>query len=231
MPWGWAAAAAATIGGAVISSNAAGNASKTQAQSADAATNLQRDIYNQNRTDSAPWRDTGSNALKMLADSLGVNGPDAASAASGAFQKTPGYDFSFSEGVRATDAGMSAKYGGVKNGATAKALTRFGQGTANQEYGGWLNKLGVLAGVGQTATAQQAQGAQAYANNTGNLMQDAAAARASGYVGSANAWSGAANGLGRLAGTYWPSGGDLAKYDTSTGNWTPGRGGFPAGDF
>lgn len=227
MPWGWAAAAAATIGGAVISSNAAGSAARTQAQSADAATGLQRDIYNQNRADTAPWRDTGSNALKMLADSLGVNGPDAASAASGAFQKTPGYDFSFSEGQRAVDSSAAAK-GMLRSGAQIKAQTRFGQNTANQEYGGWLNKLGVLAGVGQTATAQQATGATAYANNTGNLMQDAAASRASGYVGSANATSGALNGLGKLAGSYWQSGGnaDLARYDTSSGNWIPGPGGF-----
>lgn len=225
MPWGWAAAAAATIGAGVLSSNAAGSAAKTQAQSADAATGLQRDIYNQNRSDLAPWRDTGSNALKMLADSLGVNGPDAASSAGGAFQKTPGYDFSFSEGQRAVDSSAAAK-GMLRSGATIKAQTRFGQNTANQEYGGWLNKLGVLAGVGQTANAQQQQGAQAYATNTGNLMQDAAAARASGYVNSASAWNGAANGLSRMATSYAGGNSDLARYDTSSGNWIPGPGGF-----
>lgn len=230
MPWGFAAAAAGAIGGAVISSNASDKASKTQAAAADQATGLQRDIYNQNRSDLAPWRDTGNNALKMLADSLGLNGQSGNDAATSAFQKSPGYDFAFSEGQKAVDSGAAAK-GMLRSGAQVKAQTRFGQNTANQEHGGWINKLQVLAGFGQNAQQQTQQGGQQFAVNTGNLMQDAAAARASGYVGSANATSGALNGLGKLAGTYWPSGGDLAKYNTSTGNWTPGPGGFPAGGF
>lgn len=191
----------AQVGSTINSADQAGKAAKAQETAANNAIGLQRDIYNQNRADSAPWRETGSNALKMLADSLGVNGPDAASAAGGAFQKTPGYDFAFSEGQRAVDSGAAAK-GMLRSGATIKEETRFGQGTANQEYGGWLSKLGTLAGVGQTATAQQASGATAYATNTGNLMQDAAAARASGYVGSANAYSGGINNLAKFAGSF-----------------------------
>lgn len=223
--------AGASVAAGSMGASAAKSASNTQAAAADRATQLQSDIYQQNRADSAPWRETGSNALKMLADAIGVNGPEGTASATSAFQKGPGYDFAFNEGQRAVDRGMAAK-GSVQSGARTKAQTRFGQGTANQEFSGWINKLGVLAGVGQTANAQQQQGAQAYAANTGNLMQDAAAARASGYVGSANAWSGATNNLSRLAGSLVPqpsnvinnysnsgggmfNGGYLAPFDSS----------------
>lgn len=191
----------AQVGSTINSADQAGKAAKAQAEAADKAITLQRDIYNQNRSDLAPWRDTGNNALKMLADSLGVNGPGAASAASVAFQKTPGYDFSFSEGQKAVDSSAAAK-GMLRSGAQIKAQTRFGQNTANTEYGGWINNLKTLAGYGQNAQQQTQQSGQTYATNTGSLMQDAAAARASGYVGAANAYSGGINNLARFAGSY-----------------------------
>lgn len=191
----------AQVGSTINSADQASKAAKAQETAASNAIGLQRDIYNQNRTDLAPWRETGSNALKMLADSLGVNGPDAASAASGAFQKTPGYDFSFSEGNRAVDRSAASR-GMLRSGAQIKAQTRFGQNTANSEYGGWINRLQTLAGYGQNANTQTQQAGQTYATNTGSLMQDAAAARASGYVGSANAYSGGINNLARFAGSF-----------------------------
>lgn len=220
MPWGFAAVAAATLGGAVVMSNAAGDASKAQTAGADKALSVQERIYNQDRQDLAPWRATGSNALKMLADSIGINGPEGNASATSAFQKSPGYDFAFNEGQRAVDSGMAGK-GMVKSGARDKAQTRFGQGTANQEFGGWINKLGMLAGYGQTANAQTQQGAQAFATNSGNLMQDAAAARASGYAGKANAWGGAANGLSQLAGSYY----------SMNNNYSSGSGGMYNGSY
>lgn len=70
------------------------------------------------------------------------------------FTESPGYQFQFDEGVRALERGASAR-GDLLGGRQLKELTRFGQGTANQEYGGFLNRLGSLAGAGQTATQSQ----------------------------------------------------------------------------
>ena len=68
-------------------------------------------------------------------------------------------------------------------------LQRYGQGLASTEYGNAYNRLAGLAGVGQTATNQLGTAAGTYGSNVGNLMADAAAARASGYAGMGNAFS------------------------------------------
>ena len=54
-----------------------------------------------------------------------------------------------------------------------------------------LGPLQSLAGVGQTATQQIGQAGQNYASNAGEAMMSGAAARASGYMGQANALSSA----------------------------------------
>lgn len=106
---GGAIAGIGAIGSAVIGSNAADKAASTQAAAADQATQLNRDIYNQNRADLAPWRQTGGSALAMLANGLGLNGPSGNDAATAAFRTSPGYDFAFSQGQRAVNGSAAAK--------------------------------------------------------------------------------------------------------------------------
>jgi hypothetical protein len=78
------------------------------------------------------------------------------------------------------------------------------QNQANQ-----FNRYGTLAGVGQTAAGQLGQTGQAAAQNVGNIslttgaqqgqdIQNAAAARASGYVGASNSLSGGVNNVSQL---------------------------------
>lgn len=219
MPGAAAAAIGGTaiIGGALIGSGAAKSASKTQAKAADQATNLQRDIYNTNRADLAPWRETGSSALKMLADSIGLNGPEGTARGTDAFRTSPGYDFAFEQGKRGVAGTLAAK-SMSRSGAATKALTRYGQGTADQEYGTWINRLGQLAGFGQTANTQTGNAANAFATGASNTIENAAAARASGYVGSANAISGGVSSLAKLAGGFGGGGGsDAFSYGSGTG--------------
>lgn len=195
-------AGAGAIGAAAISSSASSKASKAQAQGADASLSLQKQEYDQSRADLAPWRSAGSGALAMLSDALGLNGPEGNARGASAFKTSPGYDFAMSEGEKAVDAGAYAK-GTGRSGATFKAENRFAQGTADQEFGGWLGKLGTLAGFGQSATQTGVSANNAFAVNAGNAVQDAAAATASGYVGSANAISSGVNNLAKLAGNYF----------------------------
>jgi hypothetical protein len=54
-----------------------------------------------------------------------------------------------------------------------------------------LNPLQSLAGVGQTATNQLGQAGQVMASNVGQALGAAGQARASGYMGGANALTGA----------------------------------------
>jgi hypothetical protein len=113
------------------------------------------------------------------------------------FRETPGYQFAVSEGEKGVVNNLGAL--GMRNsGAALKALTRFRQGIADQEYGTYMNRLSGAAGMGQTQTtntnAMMGQAAQGISQGYG----DAGAARGSGYVGSANAWGGA---LGNVANT------------------------------
>jgi hypothetical protein len=88
------------------------------------------------------------------------------------------------------------------SGGTLKGIQRFGQDLASQEYQNAFNRYGIererrlnplqsLAGVGQTTSQQLGAAGTQMAGNVGNLMTGGAAARASGYVGGANALTGA----------------------------------------
>jgi hypothetical protein len=117
------------------------------------------------------------------------------------FTTDPGYAFRLSEGMKALERSAAAR-GGLLSGATMKGLQRYGQDLASQEYqnafnryyaerNAALNPLQSLAGLGQTSTQALGAAGQTYAGNVGNLMGQAAQARASGYVGGANALTGA----------------------------------------
>lgn len=190
-----AAVPLAIVGGAVIGAVASNKAANKQQEAANSATDEQRRQYEQTRQDQlaqlaqqredqAPWLAAGKNALAKLAS--GIDLPN-----------DPGYRFRVSEGEKGIQRAASAR-GGLYSGATLKALARFNQDTASQEYGNSWNRLASIAGLGQTATNQMGQAGQnAYgtianagmnsSNNIGNNMMGAANARASGYVGAANA--------------------------------------------
>lgn len=111
-----------------------------------------------------------------------------------AFQTDPGYQFAFDQGTKALENRGSA-HNGVMNGAQDKALIRFGQGTADQQYGEYFNRLQSLAGLGQTAAGQTAAAGSAAANQSGQALQAGGNALASGYGGVANAFNQGAGNL------------------------------------
>lgn len=67
------AGAAATVGGAAMSASASRNAAQTQADAADRASQVQWDMYQQQREDMAPWRDIGGSAINRLAHLAGLD--------------------------------------------------------------------------------------------------------------------------------------------------------------
>lgn len=71
MSFGWVAAGA-TIGSALIGSNAASSAADAQAGAAAASDATQRYMYDKTREDNAPFRDTGLAANNRLADLMGI---------------------------------------------------------------------------------------------------------------------------------------------------------------
>ncbi|WP_439684867.1 DNA transfer protein p32 [Cupriavidus oxalaticus] len=122
------------------------------------------------------------------------------------FEADPGYQFRLGEGQKQIESSAAAR-GGLLSGAAAKALTKYNQNFASNEFqnaynrfntnqGNTFNRLASLAGVGQTATNQLQAAGQNYANNAGQAAIYGGTQRASGYAGQANALSA---GLGGVA--------------------------------
>ena len=102
------------------------------------------------------------------------------------FVASPDYQFRYDEGLRAMDRSAAAR-GRLLGGGYGRELQRYGQGLASTEFNDYQNRLASLAGVGQTATNTTAALGQNSANNQAAILQQGGAARASGYVGQANA--------------------------------------------
>ncbi len=142
----------------------------------------------------------------------GAAGPDYS-----AFFKSPGYDFRFNEGLRASDRSAASR-GMLMSGGHMRELQRYGQGLASSEFGNYANRLSALAGIGQTATTAGGQfGATAAgqvgqsAANIGQSIMAGGQATASGIVGGQNAMAqgitGAFNNFGSAL-QQWGSGPD-----------------------
>lgn len=216
---------AAIIGGAAIASAGIGavsasKAAKAQTKAANSANAVtlkqleqQQKQYEQDRTDLAPYREAGYTALGQLGRGTVDGGEFNRNFTMADYQADPGYQFRLDQGNRGVQASAAAK-GGVLSGATEKALARYNQDYASNEYGAAynrfnndattrFNRLSAIAGVGQTATNT---GIQAGANNSaaqmagaqaiGNNITGAGNARASQYVATGNAIG---NGLGQVS--------------------------------
>jgi len=120
-----------------------------------------------------PYTTTGTNANTMYANALGLNGPSGNTAATSAFQVSPGYNFALQQGTQAVD--RSAAGGGTfGSGNAAIALQNYGQGMANQQYGNWLSNLQGLGSQGLQAAAGQTGVEQSLANIQTGLGQNEA---------------------------------------------------------
>ena len=104
MPWAVAAAgigAAGSIGGGLLQSSAIKSGQQAALQS-------QQQAIQTAQNQLGPWQTTGVSANADQANLLGLNGQPAADQALSTFQASPGYNFQFQQGLRATDAGAAA---------------------------------------------------------------------------------------------------------------------------
>ncbi len=188
--------AAAVVSSAVIGGYSANKAAKEQSRSAAEATAAQERMFNRQVELQEPFRQVGVNAL-----------PDLVAASRydpftmDKFQQDPGYAFRMKEGLRALENTAAAR-GGLLSGNAMRGLTRYGQGLASEEFGNAfnryqaeraarLNPLQSLAGMGQTTAVNVAGQAGQFGQAMGANIIGAGNARASGYMGTANAISNA----------------------------------------
>jgi hypothetical protein len=201
--------AAAVLGsaaiGAVSSSRASSKAARAQERATQEAAAVQREALARQEELSRPFRETGIEAQNALARMAGI-GPDTGAPDYGVLGRPfgenelvvdPGYAFRLKEGMRDLDRRLSAG-GRMFSGGALKAGQQYGQELASQEYQNAFtramelrmqrgNALSGLYGGGVQAAMGFGQDVGQSAANVGNLVTSGGAARASGYVGQANA--------------------------------------------
>ena len=242
---GIAAAAAigavASVGGGLLASSGAKSAANTQAQAARDAQAAQERMFEKQIALQEPFRQGGLTAQNQLMTLLGLSAdPNATDFGKYArdfgmqdYQADPGYAFRLAEGQKAIDRSAAAR-GGLQSGSALKAAARFGQDLGSQEYqnafnryqvnrSNQLNPLQSLMGAGQSAANTLTSAAGQQGQNQAANIYNAGQARASGYVGSANALSGALQGIGQMASQY-------PLYQAQT-NYLNNLGGYGGGGY
>jgi hypothetical protein len=224
-----------SIAGGIMGANAAGDAASVETKAAqdaqklektnqDSAVAAQQTALSNVTAAEQPYQALGSTAATNLAKQLstGFQAPTLADA-----ENTPGYQFTLEQGTRAIDQNAAAN-GTLMTGNTGKALTDYGQGLASTTYQQdfqnamntyMTNYQSLLGGttIGQNSTGQLANANLTTAGTTAGIdmtagqqqaqqINNAAAARASGYLGTASAYSNMAGGIagagGNMASMY-----------------------------
>jgi hypothetical protein len=195
-------------------------ATAAQTESTDKSIAAQERMFNRQVELQEPFRQTGLTAQNRLADLLGISGRTNAPGYGyglqpfnmATYQADPGAAFRLKRGLEAVERTAAAR-GGLLSGNQLRGVTELGQDLASQEYqnafnrfqserSNILNPLQSLAGVGQTSTNALTSAAgnlganigSAYGQlgqNIGANVVAAGNARASGYMGTANALSNA----------------------------------------
>lgn len=209
--------ATAIVGSAVIGGIAANKGAKAQERAgkraADASVQstreniaFQKEVFEQQREDQAPWREAGQQALATLQQGMEAGEFDPRNFD---FEADPGYRFRMQEGVNALDSSAAAR-GRLQSGAQQRAVSRYGQNLASQEYqnafnrnmatqGTRFNQLASMAGVGQTAVNATQQAGSQMAGSVGNALMAGGRAQAQGYLNAGNAQAGAYQGMATAA--------------------------------
>lgn len=215
--------AGAVVGSSLIGASSSRSAANTQAAAADRSAEAQERMFERQVQLSEPWRQAGETALNKLVPLATEYTPFGMQQ----FQADPGYGFRMSEGMKALERSAAAR-GGLLSGGMLKGIQRFGQDLGSQEYSNAFNRyqteraarlqpLQSLAGVGQTTAQQIGEAGMRTAANVGETLTSGAAARASGYVGGANA-------LTQGLGTYlnYSQGQNMLNALNNRGQFIPG---------
>lgn len=134
-----------TLGTNIFGSNAFDDAAAAQEAATNRANNTLGEGFSHQQSILNPWVNGGTTAFQQMAGGNVLSN----------FQGDPGYQFRLNEGNKAINASMAAR-GMGNSGAALKALQRYGQDYASNEYNNAynreFNRLNTVAGYGQNAT-------------------------------------------------------------------------------
>lgn len=255
--WGAAIVAGAGLVGSYMSSqnssNAAQKAAQAQQNAADQSNATELQMYNQSRSDLAPWRNVGGEALNQLGALNGLGGANLSGLQPGqpgynpnqtqgsgapdysAFMNSPDYQYALSQGTQDLDRSAAAR-GRLYSGGYGEDLTKFAQGLATQNLNNYENRLMGMSQQGAQAGEFGGEMAMQYANANGMNLMNGANAAANGYMNEAAANNGFINQLGQAVGygvNAFDSPGVQAagaqplsptyNYGGTAGDWSPGN--------
>ena len=160
----------------------------------------QNEARNSRYVFNAPWQEGGLNAFNRNQQ-----------------MQTPGFQYSPSdpsyawrvgEGINALDRSAASR-GSLMSDGTLKALTRYGQDMASQEFNNDFSRNNILAGYGQHAVDNLDDAQRDWASGYGNILFNAANGMKDAYRGKADADSATA---GSIFGGIKQIGQDLMGY-------------------
>ncbi len=243
--------AASSLAGGAIAGKASKKAARVQEEASKRADAAQERRYQEQLALQEPFRQGGLTAQDQIMQLLGIGG-DKTAAGYGSlaksfdelyggdkFQQDPGYAFRQAEGMKALERSAAAR-GNLMSGSTLKGIQRFGQDLASQEYqnafnrfqverSARLNPLQSLMGSGQSATNVMTGAAGQMGQNEASNLYNAGQARASGYIGQANALNTALGQIGGIASSLPEQNAMIGFYNR--GSASGGGGGSPGGGF
>jgi hypothetical protein len=233
--------ATALIGSALVSgaiqSRGASKAARAQEKATQQAAEERKQALAQQAEISAPYRAGGLTSQNELMRLLGLEG-DPTSAGYGSLgrqftmadlQMDPGYQFRLQQGMKQLDRRLAAG-GKFFSGSALRGGQELAQGLASQEYGAAearaaareaarLNVLGALYSGGAAAARGYGQDVGQTSADVANLISAGGQARASGYIGQANALANALGQAGMGYGLY--KGGYFDRIGGGGGTTTP----------
>jgi hypothetical protein len=195
---------ASAVGG-VAKGIGASKAANAQSRAADAAVAEQQRQYDLTRADQKPWMDAGGKAITTLGQMVQPGGELYRNFEASDFKVDPGYNFILQQGQQALDRRRAAG-GSFQSGSAIKEAVDYNQGMADQQYGKAYdrfnnnrairyNQLAGVSGAGQIATNNLAAVGANKSNNVSDALIYQGNARASGYMGIANAFNGGLQGI------------------------------------
>lgn len=192
--WVATAVVGAGVVGAASTVYASGKASDAQVQAANIAAQTQMRMYNQTRSDLAPYRQMGEDAYATLQPKL-KDLTDGVSIDPNVLKDSDYYRFTESQGLKAAQNSAAAR-GLGKSGAALKGATSFAEGLATGTYKDAFN----MAVTNQTNTFNRLKSLIDTGNNaaaqTGSAGSSAATGAANAQIGAGNAQAAAANAQG-----------------------------------
>lgn len=217
---------AGSVGGALISGNAAQSAANTQAAADQQSAQIQENEFNTVQQETAPQRALGTGASGLLANLWGLPNPTTGAAATApnysGFLNSPGYKFTVGQADQALNR-QAAAGGNLYSTNTLANLGNLNAGLASTQYNNYVNQLMTAAGLGNAATSTSAGAGTTLAGNAGSAVAGAGAAQAAGIYNSGSAYSSALGSLtnhnsGLLSGIYGAGG----YANPGVGNQYPG---------